>query len=69
MAREKYLNGEKSSFKKFFFILFICFGPGLSKTKGYEDGLFRIPLDLGFAYMEFVIYFLLFFYSCSRPRG
>jgi hypothetical protein len=31
------------------------------KDKGYKDGLFRIPLDLAFAYMEFLTYVLLAF--------
>jgi hypothetical protein len=31
------------------------------KDKGYKDGFFRIPLDLGFAYMEFLTYVLMLF--------
>ena len=59
MAREKYLTGEKSSFKKIFLYPIHMFWARFIKDKGYEDGLFRIPLDIGFAYMEFVTYFML----------
>ena len=59
MAREKYLSGEKSSFKKIFLYPIHMFWARFIKDKGYEDGLFRIPLDIGFAYMEFVTYFML----------
>ena len=68
MAKEKYLIGEKSSLKKVFLYPAHLFWARFIKDKGYEDGLFRIPLDLGFAYMEFVTYFLLFFYSI-HPKG
>ena len=68
MAKEKYLDGEKSSFKKIFIFPIHMFWSRFIKDKGYEDGLFRIPLDLGFAYMEFVTYFLLFLYSV-HPKG
>ncbi len=59
MAKEKYLSGEKSSLKKVFLYPVHLFWARFIKDKGYEDGLFRIPLDLGFAYMEFVTYFML----------
>lgn len=68
MAKEKFLSGEKSSFKKIFIYPIHMFWARFIKDKGYEDGLFRIPLDLGFAYMEFLTYFLLFFYSV-HPKG
>lgn len=68
MAKEKYLSGEKSSFKKIFLYPPHLFWARFIKDKGYKDGLFRIPLDLGFAYMEFLTYFLLFFYSV-HPKG
>ena len=63
MAKEKYLLGEKSSFKKIFFYPIHMFWARFIKDRGYEDGFFRIPLDLGFAYMEFVTYLTLFFMS------
>ncbi len=68
MAKEKYLNGERSSLKKIFLYPLHLFWSRFITDKGYEDGLFRIPLDLGFAYMEMVTYLLLFFYSV-HPKG
>lgn len=52
-------KGEKSSLKKIFIYPLHMFYARFIKDKGYKDGLFRIPLDLGFAYMEFLTYFLL----------
>ena len=69
MAKEKYLTGEKSSFRKIFLYPPHLFWARFIKEKGYEDGLFRIPLDLGFAYMEFVTYFALFILSLIHPKG
>lgn len=63
MGKEKYLAGEKSSFKKVFIYPIHMFWARFVQDKGYEDGIFRIPLDLGFAYMEFVTYITLFFMS------
>lgn len=56
MAREKKLSGEKSSFKKIFLYPIHMFWARFIKDQGYKDGLFRLPLDLGFAYMEFITY-------------
>lgn len=67
-AKQKSKNGEKSSLKKIFLYPPHLFWARFIKDKGYKDGLFRIPLDLGFAYMEFLTYFLLFFYSV-HPKG
>lgn len=61
MAQEKKLHGEKSSFKKIFIYPLHMFWARFFKDNGYKDGLVRIPLDLGFAYMEFVTYVKLFF--------
>ena len=36
------------------------------KDRGYKDGLFRIPLDLGFAYMELVTYVMLGYYNIKK---
>ena len=36
------------------------------KDKGYKDGYFRIPLDLGFAYMEFITYITLPFFKIFK---
>lgn len=63
MAKEKFLNGEKSSLKKIFLYPLHMFWARFVEDKGYEDGIFRIPLDLGFAYMEFVTYLTLFLLS------
>jgi glycosyltransferase involved in cell wall biosynthesis len=68
MAKEKFLNGEQSSLKKIFLYPLHLFWARFIKDKGYKDGMFRIPLDLGFAYMEFITYLLLFFYSV-HPKG
>ena len=68
MAKEKFLSGEKSSFKKIFIYPIHMFWARFIKDKGYEDGLFRIPLDLGFAYMEFITYVTLLILSFPRRR-
>jgi glycosyltransferase involved in cell wall biosynthesis len=58
-ALQKYNDGEKSSLKKIFLYPPHMFWARFIKDKGYKDGLFRIPLDIGFAYMEFMTYLLL----------
>lgn len=58
-ARIKEETTEKSSLKKIFLYPLHMFYSRFIKDKGYKDGLFRIPLDLGFAYMEFMTYLLL----------
>jgi len=58
-AAQKRQEKEKTSFKKIFAYPPHMFWARFFKDKGYKDGLFRIPLDLGFAYMEFLTYFLL----------
>ena len=68
MAKEKHRAGERSSFKKIFFYPAHMFWARFVNDEGYEDGLFRIPLDLGFAYMEFITYITLFFMSFPRKR-
>ena len=66
MAKKKYLSGERSSFKKIFFYPIHMFWARFINDRGYKDGLFRIPLDMGFAYMEFLTYFLLIFKTRQR---
>ena len=56
---QKRKQGEQASLKKIFLYPLHMFWARFFKDKGYRDGLFRIPLDLGFAYMEFLTYFLL----------
>lgn len=58
-AEIKRAKGEKTSFKKIFMYPIHMFYARFIKDRGYKDGLFRIPLDLGFAYMEFLTYLLL----------
>ena len=60
MAHEKYKMGERSSFKKIFLYPLHMIWARFIKDKGYKDGMFRLPLDIGFGYMEFVTYFVLF---------
>lgn len=55
----KRAKGERSSLKKIFMYPAHMFYARFIKDKGYKDGLFRIPLDMGFAYMEFLTYLLL----------
>ncbi len=58
-AKQKYSDGEKSSFKKIFLYPIHMFWARFIKDKGYKDGIFRIPLDMGFGYMEWVTYWIL----------
>ncbi len=62
-ARQKNINEEKSSLEKIFLYPIHMFWARFIKDKGYKDGIIRIPLDLGFAYMEFLTYILLLFYN------
>ncbi len=68
MAKEKFFAGERSSFKKIFFYPPHLFWARFISDKGYEDGLFRIPLDLLFAYMESVTYITLFFLNIKNKK-
>lgn len=54
-------KGEQTSFRKILFYPLHMLYARFIKDKGYKDGLFRIPLDLAFAYMEFVTYLVLAF--------
>jgi len=60
-ARQKALNGEKSSLKKIFLYPIHMFWARFIKDKGYKDGIVRIILDLGFGYMEMITYTYLFY--------
>ena len=55
-AKDKFKSGERSSLKKLILYPVHMFWARFIKDKGYKDGYFRIPLDLGFAYMEFLTY-------------
>lgn len=58
-AKQKYKEGEKSGLKKIILYPVHMFWSRFIVDKGYKDGIFRLPLDLAFAYMEFLTYFLL----------
>jgi len=58
-AKQKYLSGERSGPAKLFLYAPHMFWARFVKDKGYKDGIFRIPLDLGFAYMEMLTYWIL----------
>ena len=60
-AKRKKSQGEKTSLKKIFIYPLHLFWARFFKDKGYQDGLFRLPLDLSFAYLEFLTYFLMLF--------
>lgn len=55
-AKDKFKSGERSSLKKIILYPIHMFWARFIKDEGYKDGYFRIPLDLGFAYMEFLTY-------------
>lgn len=60
-ARQKQAAGEKTSLRKIVLYPLHMFWARFVEDKGYIDGFFRIPLDLGFAYMEFLTYFSMLF--------
>ncbi|MBI3366227.1 glycosyltransferase family 2 protein [Candidatus Roizmanbacteria bacterium] len=60
-CEQKCVKGEKTNLKKIILYPIHMFWARFVEDKGYRDGLFRIPLDLGFAYMEFLTYFLMLF--------
>lgn len=64
-AKQKKFRQEKSSFKKIFIYPIHMFWARFIIDKGYQDGIFRIPLDLGFAYMEFLTYLLLALFNLN----
>lgn len=55
-ARQKKKNGEKTSLKKIFLYPVHMVWARFIEDRGYKDGLFRLPLDIGFGYMEFLTY-------------
>jgi glycosyltransferase involved in cell wall biosynthesis len=60
-AHKRIAKGEKSSLKKITMYPVHMFWARYIEDKGYKDGLIRIPLDLGFAYMEWLMYVLMIF--------
>lgn len=67
-AKQKAEKGERSSFKKIFLYPPHMFWARFVEDEGYKDGMFRIPLDIGFAYMEFVTYFFLLIYRWRNSK-
>jgi Glycosyltransferases involved in cell wall biogenesis len=65
-AKQKLEKNEKITLKKLFLYAPHMFYARFIKDKGYKDGLFRIPLDLGFAYMEFLTYWWLLIFKLKR---
>ena len=67
-ARQKYRKGEKVSLKKV-----ALYGPHMFyarffKDQGYKDGVSRIVLDGGFAYMEALTYWTLAYYQVMHRK-
>lgn len=60
-ARQKKELGEKTSLKKIFMYAPHMFWARFIKDKGYKDGLFRLPIDLAFAYLELATYVLMIY--------
>lgn len=60
-ARQKQAEGEKTSLRKIVLYPLHMFWARFIEDRGYMDGFFRIPLDVGFAYMEFLTYFSMLF--------
>jgi glycosyltransferase involved in cell wall biosynthesis len=58
-ADRKHAAGERSGIKQITLYPVHMFYARFIEDKGYKDGLHRIPLDLAFAYMEFLTYWLL----------
>ncbi|MDH7476622.1 MAG: glycosyltransferase family 2 protein [Microgenomates group bacterium] len=58
-ARVKYSQGERPNLRKLILNPVHMFWARFIESQGYRDGWFRLPLDLAFAYMEFITYFYL----------
>lgn len=61
MAKLRKENKEKITLKKLFLYPLHMFYARYIKDKGYQDKPIRIIVDLFFAYMEFLSYWLIFF--------
>lgn len=60
-ARQRRKNGEKTSLKKIFMYPPHMVWARFIEDRGYKDGFFRLPLDLGFGYMELLTYVSMLF--------
>jgi|GEM_PF-1163751 len=67
-AKDKITRGEKTSLKKIIFFGPHMFWARFVKDHGYLDGLFRLPLDFGHSYMEFLTYFLMLFVKPTEKK-
>lgn len=65
-AYQKIEHGERTSLKKIILYPPHMFWARFISDYGYKDGLFRIPLDLGFAYMEFLTYVSMLFIKAKK---
>lgn len=65
-AKRKHQLKEKATLKKIFLYPAHMFYARFIEDKGFKDGLFRIPLDLAFAYMEFLTYLVLFILNLKK---
>lgn len=55
-ARQKRAAGESTSLKKIILYPLHMVWARFIEDRGYKDGLFRLPLDVGFGYMELLTY-------------
>lgn len=60
-ARQKLQKGESTGLRKIFLYPPHMLYARFIKDRGYKDGFFRLPLDLGFAYMELLTYVSMIF--------
>lgn len=60
-ARQKKRAGERTGLKKIFMYPPHMVWARFIKDRGYKDGFFRLPLDIGFGYMELVTYVSMLF--------
>lgn len=60
-AYQKIEDGERTNLKKILLYPPHMFWARFVTDRGYKDGFFRLPLDVGFAYMEFVTYVSMLF--------
>ena len=67
-AQDRVNRGERLSTKNLTLYPLHMFWARFIEDNGYKDGLLRIPLDLGFAYMEFLSYFCMFFLKPEKKE-
>ncbi len=58
--------GERSSLRKVLLNPLHMIHARFIEAQGYRDGIWRLPLDIGFGYMEFLTYLLLMVYKISQ---